>query len=116
MTRYAIPITSPEGLSSPVKEHFAKSEYFVILEAEEDKIVSVDVLHNVPSEEGEKKAADFLADNGVNVVLAGSIGPCMKSILHDRGVKVFMGAEGTAEDAFKDHMAGKLMEVQKTGF
>jgi predicted Fe-Mo cluster-binding NifX family protein len=111
MTRLAIPISSSEGLSSKVNDHFAMSEYFAILEADNDRITSVDVLHSA-SEKDEKKAADLLADKGVEVVLAGRIGSCMMSILRDRGVKMFSGAEGTAKDAFESYLDGTLKEVR----
>lgn len=111
MTRLAIPIRSFEGLSSKVNDHFAMSEYFAILEADGGKIVSVDVIHGT-SEKDEKKAADLLADKGVEVVLAGRIGSCMMRILQDRGVRLFSGAEGTVNDAFESYLEGTLKEVR----
>lgn len=111
MTRLAIPISSSEGLLSKVNDHFAMSEYFAILEADDGKVVSIDVLHST-SDKDEKKAANLLADNGVEVVLAGRIGSCMMSKLRDRGVRMFSGAEGTAKDAFEKYLDGTLMEVR----
>jgi len=110
MTRYAVPIASFEGLKSRVNDHFAMSEDFVILEAEGDKILDVRSIHNEQADE--KKAADFLIDNGVEVVLCGRIGTCMMRILQDQGVAIYSGAEGTVREAFKDHRAGKLTEVR----
>lgn len=110
MTRLAIPIGSPEGLTSKVNDHFAMSEYFAILEAENGVIISVDVLH-FNAEKDEKKAASLLADDNVEVVLAGRIGSCMMRIFQDRGVRMFSGAEGTAKEAFESYLQGTLKEV-----
>jgi predicted Fe-Mo cluster-binding NifX family protein len=112
MTRFAVPVESPNGLSSKVNEHFARSEHFAILDAKNNKIVSVKVLPNTFAKEGQKKTAEFIADNGVEVVLAGRIGSCMMSIFQDRGIRMFSGAEGSVRDAFKNYGAGKLTEVR----
>ncbi len=109
MTRVAIPISSPEGLSSMVNDHFAMSEYFAILDADGGMIASVNVLSR--AEKDEKKAAELLADNDVEVVLAGRIGSCMMRIFQERGVRMFSGAEGTAKNAFESYLDGTLKEV-----
>ena len=110
MTRYAIPVASSEGLDSRVNDHFAMSEDFLILEAEGDRILSFRAIHNGQADE--KKAADLVADLGVEVVLCGRIGSCMLRIFQDRGVAIFSGAEGTAKEAFESFKAGKLTEVR----
>jgi predicted Fe-Mo cluster-binding NifX family protein len=114
MARYAVPVESYDGLSSKVREHFGKSEFFAILEVEHERIVSVTCLEKGPSED-RKSAAYLLVDSGVNVVLAASIGPCMRGTLMDRGVRLFTDAEGTVENAFNDLIAGKLKEKLATG-
>ncbi len=110
MTRFAVPVVSPEGPGSKVSEHFARSEYFAILDAIEGKVVSVKVVHCVP--EDDKKKAGLLADMGVEIVLAGRIGSCMISVFMGRGIQMYGGAEGTALQAFEDYTAGKLAEVK----
>ncbi len=110
MTRFAVPVVSPEGLESKVSEHFARSEYFAILVADDDRIVSADVVHCVP--EDDKKKAELLADRGVDVVLAGRIGSCMVRVFMDRGIPMFSGAGGTVKQALKDYKDGKLAEVK----
>ncbi len=110
MARLGVPVTAPEGLSSKVNDHFAMSECFALLEAEGSRIASVEVVRNTLKDE--KKAAEFLVEKGVGVVLAGRIGSCMTRIFMDNGVKIFSGAGGTVEEAFKDYKAGKLTEVR----
>ncbi len=110
MTRIAVPVVSPEGLSSKVNDHFAMSECFAILEVKGGRIASAEVIRN--TQKDEKKAAEFLVEHGAEVVLAGRIGSCMTRIFMDHGVRLFSGAEGTVKDAFKDYKAGKLTEVR----
>ncbi len=110
MTRIAVPISSPEGLSSKVNDHFAMSECFAILEVKKGRIASVEVVRN--QRKDVVKAAEFLIEQGAEVVLTGRIGSCMTRIFVDKGVRMFSGAEGTVKDAFKDYRAGKLTEVK----
>lgn len=112
MIRYAVPVASSEGLSSVVNDHFGMSEYFAVLDVQNQEIVSVKVIHNTVKSENSKNTAEFIVDQGVEVVLAGRIGSCMIRIFQDRGIKMFSGAEGTVKDAFEDYKAGKLREVQ----
>jgi predicted Fe-Mo cluster-binding NifX family protein len=114
MAKIAIPVVSPEGLSSKVNDHFAMSECFAILEVKGGRIVSAEVIRNMQKDE--VKAAEFLVEQGAEVVLAGRIGSCMTRIFMDRGVRVFSGAEGTVKEAFKDYKAGKLTEVRPSPY
>lgn len=110
MSRIAIPVVLPEGLSSAVSDHFARSECFALLEADEGRIASAEFVRN-PGQ-GEAKAAEFLVERGVDAVLAGRIGSCMTRVFMDRGVRVFTGAGGTVKQAVEDYEAGKLTEAK----
>jgi len=110
MTRFGVPVISPEGLSSKVNDHFAMSECFAILDVKKGRIASAQFIRNTRKDE--VKAAEFLVEHGAQVVLAGRIGSCMTRIFMDRGVKLYSGAEGTIKEAFEDYRAGKLTEVR----
>jgi predicted Fe-Mo cluster-binding NifX family protein len=113
--RAGIPVTSTNGLSSEVNEHFGMSEYFVLLDVDGDKIQKVDVVENNPDVKEPKTPADLLAEHEVNIVLAGGIGPHMIKELLDKGIRIFRGAAGTTEQAFEDYKAGMLTEVRTIG-
>jgi predicted Fe-Mo cluster-binding NifX family protein len=111
--KIGVPIVSPNGIASEVNEHFGMSEFFALLEVDGDKVVKVDVLEDSPSLKERKTPAEILAGHGVQVVLAGGIGPHMIKDLLDRGVRIFRGAAGTVEQAFEDYRAGMLSEVKE---
>jgi predicted Fe-Mo cluster-binding NifX family protein len=113
--RLGIPVESTNGLSSGVNEHFGMSEFFVLLEVDGDRVDKVSVLENNPDMKEPKTPADILAENGVNIVLAGGIGPHMIKELLDKGIRIFKGAVGTAEQAYEDYKAGMLTEVRTVG-
>jgi len=103
---------APDGLASEVNEHFGMSEYFALLEVDGDEIKKVEVIEDKPSLKERKTSAEIMAGHGVEVVLAGGIGPHMIKELLDRGVSIFRGAAGTVEQAFEDYKAGMLSEVK----
>jgi len=113
--RLGIPVESTKGLSSGVNEHFGMSEFFVLLDVDGDKVEKVSVLENNPDMKEPKTPADILAESGVNIVLAGGIGPHMIKELLDKGIRIFKGAAGTAEQAYEDYKAGMLTEVRTAG-
>jgi predicted Fe-Mo cluster-binding NifX family protein len=115
MTIYAVPVRSGEGITSQVSDHFGMSEFFVIIDGEGDRIASSRVVHCALDSE-DKKAADLVADHGVEVVLAGRIGSCMMRVLFDRGVRIYSGAEGTAKEAFESLNAGALREMKPSPY
>lgn len=117
MTLYALPVTSFEGLSSVIFDHFGRCEVFAVIEVGTARIDSVSVVHNPPSYGSiGANLPDFLAEHGIDVVLAGEIGPCMSTPLIDRGIRVFKGACGTVKSAYEKYQAGELEEVQKSRY
>lgn len=115
MTRIAVPVVSPNNLLSELSDHFGMSEYFAIIDYESGAVGSLRIIHNDPYSPEHKSNAQFLADNGVKIVLAGSIGPHMLGILLGEGIRVFKGAAGTLEDVIEDYKAGYLTEVYSAG-
>lgn len=109
MTRLAVPVVSPEGLASKVNDHFAKSEYFAIVEDKKGRPSIVNFMKGAASE---KASAENIASAGVDIVLAGRIGSCMISVFMGKGIKMYSGAGGTLLEAFRDFKAGKLAEVR----
>ncbi len=109
--KFGIPILAPEGLASEVNDHFGMSEYFLLLDVEDGRIVSTEVLEDRPTLKERKTPAEVLAGHGVKVVLAGGIGPHMIAELADHGIRIFRGAAGTAGQAFEDYSTGMLSEV-----
>ena len=53
--------------------------------------------------------------HNVDIVLAGGIGPHMITELLDKGIRIFRGAAGTAEQAYEDYKADMLNEVRTAG-
>lgn len=115
MVKVAVPVMDPEGMQSELSDHFGMANDFAVFEYDNGVVSDLKYLSNDPSKKGAMNNGQFLADNGVKMVLAGSIGPHMLTVLLDKGVRVFKGAAGTLEDVVEDFKAGMLTEVYSTG-
>ncbi len=111
--RLGIPVVSINGMASEVNEHFGMSEHFALLDVEGDKIEKLGFVSDDPR--AHKTPAALLAENGVNIVLAGGIGPHMIKELLDAGLRVYRGAAGDVRQAIEEYRAGMLSEVRTAG-
>lgn len=99
----AIPVKDGE-----VFQHFGKASAFRIydLDQADGKVEgSVDME---PEASGHGYLSDFLAQQGVSVVVCGGIGGPARQALEDAGILVISGVEGLADEAAKSLAAGSL--------
>lgn len=115
MVRMAIPVDAPEGMSSEASDHFGMAQDFAVFEYSGGEVSELRFIHNSPRDPETRNNARLLADEGVKIVLAGSIGPHMISVLLAEGVRVFKDAEGTIEEVLEDYRAGMLAELHSAG-
>jgi len=111
--RFVIPTNYEKGLESPVFKGFSKCKYFIIVDADHDKIKKYDAVPNVMPPEVDVVTgvqAFFLAGKGVEASLVNSIAEKDRLALVGNNVRIFLGASGTAADALKQYFEGKLKE------
>lgn len=89
-----------------VSGHFGHCENFMIFKEEKGVVVSKE---NVPNP-GHKPGflPNFLADLGVEVIIAGGMGGGAVDIFNERNIEVILGASGDAESAVNAYLAGTL--------
>ena len=86
--------------------HFGHCEFFNIYTVEEGKIISDESIPNPGHKPG--FLPNFLADMGVNVIIAGGMGGGAVDIFNERNVEVVVGAEGDARAAVESYLSGNL--------
>ncbi|MCD6470652.1 NifB/NifX family molybdenum-iron cluster-binding protein [Candidatus Bathyarchaeota archaeon] len=83
-------LSSKNGLEDRVSETFGRATTYTIIEVKDGEIINVKVLRN-PAVSYEYGAgpivAKMLVDEGVNLVVAGEIGPGVSSILEHHDVE-----------------------------
>ncbi|NLL37239.1 MAG: dinitrogenase iron-molybdenum cofactor [Fretibacterium sp.] len=86
--------------------HFGHCENFNIYEAKDEKIESEQSVPNPGHRPG--FLPNFLADMGVEVIIAGGMGGGAVEIFNERNVEVIIGAEGDAKAAAEAYLRGEL--------
>lgn len=94
--KLAVPVLMQEGLHSKISRHFSKAPHFIFIEFENNNLKSWNVREN-PAADLEKKkglkTAEFLKDQGVNVLIVDEIGEAPFHILRDNFVKLLQMPE-----------------------
>ena len=93
-----------EGKS--VTEHFGHCVNFLVYDAENGQILGEESVANPGHKPG--FLPNFLADQGVNVIISGGMGGGAVEIFNERNVEVVVGASGDARTAVEKYLKGEL--------
>ncbi len=96
--KIGIATVGENGLQDKVSETFGRANTYTIVEVKEEKISNVKVLENpaITYEHGAGPiVAKMLIEEGVQLVVAGEIGPGVSSILEHHKVKKMTVKAGT---------------------
>jgi predicted Fe-Mo cluster-binding NifX family protein len=104
--KIAIPSMDNSGLQAAVAGHFGQASFFTIVDTETGN-VAVQV-NNGQHQGGTQTPAEVIADTGAQVVLCRGLGRRAVHFFAEAGIEVFMGAEGTVQEAVDAHRQGKL--------
>ncbi|MBD3205078.1 dinitrogenase iron-molybdenum cofactor biosynthesis protein [Candidatus Bathyarchaeota archaeon] len=103
--RVAVP-ASGKTLESPIDPRFGRSPYYLIVDTETMKH---EILPNTRmSAPRGIEAARLVAGEGVDVVLAGALGPNSTDVLSQAGIKIVKGVRGTVKEAVEAFKNGEL--------
>lgn len=92
-----------------VAGHFGHCENFNIYDVEDNRITAEESVANPGHKPG--FLPNFLADNGVNVIISGGMGSGAIDIFNERNVEVITGAEGDARENAEKYLAGELVST-----
>ncbi len=89
-----------------VFQHFGHTEHFKIYDIEDGKIKKTQILNT--NGQGHGALADFLADIGADVLICGGIGGGAQMALANRGIMLFGGVSGSADEAVEAYLSKSL--------
>lgn len=95
-----------------VSKHFGKCEMFTIYEIIEGEVVSKDMLDTSQHLQGE--LVPYLKNQGVNVILTGSMGSGAKDKVDQLKLLAYSNIEGELEQVVADYLSGKLTSDKPT--
>jgi predicted Fe-Mo cluster-binding NifX family protein len=108
----AIPSTNPGGLDAPLGAHFGHCDLYTLVTAENGQVTDVQVIPNVPHQQGGCMApVQHLANNGVQQLIAGGMGFRPLMGFNQAGIDVFFGGGAqTVGQAVEAMLAGELQQ------
>ncbi len=114
-TRIAIPSTLPGGLEAGVGAHFGHCDLYTIVDVKEGQVAEVSTLPNVPHAQGGCLApVNYLAQNGVTVLISGGMGLRPLMGFNQAGIEVYRGADAPSVDAaVKAFLQGDLQRFSR---
>lgn len=107
----AIPLLEKNGMRSRVVGHVGRAKYFALVRISHGKTKGLSVVENPYKEEKSRtglRAANLIAEKGVDAVAVKSIGEIAFHTLRDKFVEVYLAKGKTAEEVTEMFMNGKL--------
>ena len=111
----AIPSGNPGGLEAPLGAHFGHCDLYTLVSVEDGEIKEVKVVPNVPHAQGGCMApVNYLAQQGVNLLIAGGMGLRPLMGFNQVGIEVYHGGDTTkVGDAVNAAIEGKLPQFSQ---
>ncbi|MBV5318625.1 MAG: NifB/NifX family molybdenum-iron cluster-binding protein [Desulfobulbaceae bacterium] len=93
-----------------VDQHFGHCEKYSIFTIEEKTIKAEKFMESPHGCGCKSNMASKLAENGVELLIAGGIGDGAVNVLASNGIKTIKGASGAAQQAVELFLQGKLVD------
>jgi predicted Fe-Mo cluster-binding NifX family protein len=93
----AIPSANPGGLDAQLGAHFGHCDLYTLVSLEDGEIKEVKTLPCIPHQQGGCMApVQYLAQNGVKVLIAGGMGMRPLMGFNQMGISVFYGGQAAS--------------------
>ena len=105
--------SSGKDINSQIDLRFGRCPYYLIVDIENNEIKDSKALENPAMYQGGgagMAAAEFVANEKVEVVITGNIGPNAFSVLQQLNIKIYK-SEGIIKDIIQQFIGGKLQEL-----
>lgn len=111
----AVPSTNPGGLEAPIGAHFGHCDLYTLVSVENGEIKEVKVIPNVPHVQGGCLApVNHLAQQGVNMLIAGGMGLRPLMGFNQAGIDVYHGGSAVSVgEAVNAALEGKLSQFSQ---
>lgn len=93
-----------------VSAHFGHCDGWKTWQVQDGKLTDPGFISNPGHQRG--FLPKFLAEHGVNVIIAGGMGANAQMLFQEHGVEIVTGATGPAEEAALQYAAGKLQSQE----
>lgn len=87
-------------------QHFGHTEQFKLYDIEAGRITNEQIIST--NGQGHGALSAFLSGQGAEAVICGGIGGGAQAALAEAGIKLYGGVSGSADDAVRAYLEGKL--------
>ena len=95
-----------------VSAHFGRCPSYTIVDIEDGRIVGRLEISNPGHQPG--FLPRFLADKGINAIIAGGMGPRAVELFCDNNIEVFVGISGPIDEVIEDFVAGNIVSGESS--
>jgi predicted Fe-Mo cluster-binding NifX family protein len=108
--RIAVAAEGDQGMDASVSAHFGRCPFYTIVDAEENRVsLSYKVENPFYGAHGQPgQVPGFIRDQGVEVIIAGGMGPRAVGFFNEFGIEVVTGATGKVQDIVDAYLRGTL--------
>lgn len=102
-----------KNVDGNVADVFGRCHYFIIAEIKNKKIEKTQTIENKNTDKvggAGISTAQLMAENNVNVVIAGDVGPRALDVLRQFNIEVYAG-KGVIKEVLQEFIDGKLKEI-----
>ncbi len=107
--------STTKNIDGSMDETFGRCPYFIIAEIKDGQTKEIKSIENAnkdqPSGAG-ISAAQLVAENKVEAVITGDVGPRACDVLNQFKIKIYTG-KGTVEEVIQNFINNKLEEMKK---
>lgn len=89
-----------------VSAHFGRCPSFTLIEVEDNKIKSKEIIPNPGHHPG--FLPQFFHERGIECIIAGGAGQRAHGLFTERGIKLIVGISGKVDDTIEKLLKGKL--------
>ncbi len=101
-------------LEGNINAHFGSTQAFLIAEAVDGAVERTAVFEVQGMQHNHSGIAGFLKEQGVEVILAGGMGPPMQQALKMQGFELYCGVSGPAVPAIEAFLRGEIEQSEST--
>ena len=102
-----------KNIESNVSDIFARCPFFIIAEIKNQKIDKTEIIENESTDQMSGAgiaAAQLMAENDVNAVITGNVGPRAFDVLRQFNIEIYRG-EGKIKEAIEKFVEGRLEKL-----
>lgn len=100
---------------SAVDDRFGRAEYFMIYDEETETFEGIENPGKISNSGAGVKASQFVIDQGIGVLITGSLGPKAFSIMSESGVAAFKNDSGSVASCLEAYRKGDLTAISEAG-